>query len=331
MKIIYFKQHLNHVPLYEIFNGEKEAHSEIPLRIENIKKSLVREGYKINRLTKTVPVSLLQEVHEKDYLDFLRKSSPYSYPSVFPYDDQLTGNKIVNQLALIGKYSFDLYTPLLKNAFKTALESASLAYELADDLLNNKIKTGYALCRPPGHHAEKNKMGGYCYLNNTAVASQYLSKKGKVAVLDVDFHHGNGTQGIFYERGDVLTISIHADPDWKFPYFSGFIEEKGVNQGQGKNINYPLPKGATNNQYQKVLEKALKNIEDFKPSYLVVALGLDTYKDDPIGGFKLTTKYYTIMAKTINSLKLPVLIIQEGGYNTQSLGDNVVAFLNGFR
>lgn len=330
MKILYSQKHLFHVPRYEIFNGHVDLHAEVPSRVENIKKSLIKEGYLISKLTEKIPLSLITQVHKKEYVDFLKKVSPYSYPSVFPYS-QYSGNiKLTNPLALLGKYSFDLYTPLLQNTFEIALESSSLAYELADDLRNGKIKVGYALCRPPGHHAETAKMGGYCYFNNTAIAAQHLSQKDKVAILDVDFHHGNGTQGIFYERGDILTISIHADPDWKFPFFTGFINEKGIKEGEGKNFNFPLLKGTTNNQYQKVLERALKKIKNFKPKYLVVPLGLDTHRDDPIGGFKLTTDYYTIMAKTINSIKLPTLIVQEGGYNTKLLGDNVVAFLKGF-
>lgn len=330
MKILYSQKHLSHVPRYEIFNGEKDHHSETPSRVENIRKSLIKEGYRISKPTKETPLSLIYQVHKKEYVDFLKKVSSYSYPSVFPYNQYSDNNKLINPLALLGNYSFDLYTPLMKNTFEVALESSSLAYELADDLKKEKIKVGYALCRPPGHHAEKNKMGGYCYLNNTAIAAQYLSKKGKVAILDVDFHHGNGTQGIFYERADVSTISIHVDPNWKFPFFSGFVNEVGINQGKGKNFNFPLPKGTNNHQYQKTLEKALQKITSFKPKYLVITLGLDTHKDDPIGGFLLTTDYYTVMAKTINALKLPTIIIQEGGYNTNLLGTNVVAFLNGF-
>ncbi len=328
MKILYSQKHLSHVPSYEIFNGEKDPHSEVPSRVENIRKSLIRAGYKINELMKKTPLSLITQIHSRDYVNFLKGISPFIYPSVFPYLD--INRKLTNPLARLGKYSFDLYTPMSKNIFEIALESSSLAYELADDINNKRIEVGYALCRPPGHHSEKSKMGGYCYFNNAAVAAQYLTKFGKVAVLDVDFHHGNGTQNIFYDRGDVLTISIHADPNWKFPFFTGFSDEKGIDKGEGKNINYPLPKGTTDDQYQKTLEKAVIKIKDFRPKYLVIAFGQDTHKDDPIGGFKLTTKYYTTMAKTINSLKLPTLIVQEGGYNTKLLGANVVAFINGF-
>ncbi|KKP87349.1 MAG: Histone deacetylase superfamily [Microgenomates group bacterium GW2011_GWC2_46_7] len=330
MKIIYSQRHLSHSPLYEIFNGHADPHAEVPSRVENIKKALITNGYKISSLSKTAPISLIKRVHDKKYLEFLKKGSPYSYPSVFPYNDLNKNKSLTNELANHGKYSFDLYTPMLKGVFETALESASLAYELADDLLHEKIKIGYALCRPPGHHAEKAKMGGYCYLNNSAIAAEHLSCHGKVAILDVDFHHGNGTQNIFYDRADVLTISIHADPEWKFPYFTGFSHETGIGKGKNKNFNFPMKKGTTDSQFQIILEKAIKKITDFEPKYLVVPLGLDTHKDDPIGGFKLTTNYYKKMARTINFLKLPALIVQEGGYNTSLLGNNVVSFLNGF-
>ncbi|MBI5127635.1 histone deacetylase family protein [Candidatus Roizmanbacteria bacterium] len=330
MKILYSQRHLSHVPGYEIFNGEKDPHSEIPSRVENIKKSLIVNGFKISKLTKRVPLRLIEVVHDKNYIDFIKNWSVYSYPSVFPYNDLNKNKRLINPLARLGKYSFDLYTPMYKGIFEIALESSSLAYELATDIKTNQIKVGYALCRPPGHHAEKAKMGGYCYLNNTSIAAEHLSRDGKVAILDIDFHHGNGTQNIFYDRGDVLTVSIHADPNWKFPFFTGFSDEKGIGKGEGKNINYPLPKGTANDLYQKTLEKAVVKIKDFKPRYLIIAFGQDTHKDDPIGGFKLTTNYFKKMAKTINSLRLPALIVQEGGYNTKLLGDNVVAFLNGF-
>ena len=332
MKILYSPTHKQHKPKYEIFNGEKTPHQEVPERIENIKKALLANGYSVTKLSKQTPLSLINQVHTSDYLGFFKsfKKKDSNYPSAFPFFHENYGVNLKNKLANHGKHCFDLYTPIFFNTWEIALNSASLAYQLAVDIKEGKIDYGYALCRPPGHHAEKNRMGGYCYLNNTAVAAQYLSLAGKVAVLDVDFHHGNGTQDIFYERADVLTVSIHADPNWKFPYFSGFSNEIGLNQGEGKNINYPMAKGTTNQQYQKNLEKALFKIQLHKPKYLVISLGLDTHIDDPIGGFKLSTDYYKIMAKTIKSLNLPTLIVQEGGYNTNKLGANVVSFLNGF-
>jgi len=240
MKILYSSNHHSHVPEFEIFNGHPDAHAEIPSRIENIRKCLIKNSFKINNLIKKTPISLILKTHQKDYVDYLKKGSSFLYPSVFPYNNLNQEKQLTNDLANHGKYSFDLYTPMLKNIYKIAHESSSLAYELSNDILNKKIKIGYALCRPPGHHAERAKMGGYCYFNNSAIAAQYLSTSGKVAVLDVDFHHGNGTQNIFYDRADVLTISIHADPNWKFPYYTGFANEIGFNEGEGKNINFPL-------------------------------------------------------------------------------------------
>lgn len=335
IKIIYSPEHIKHHPKYEIFNGARTSHKEIPSRIEKIKKTLIEERYKIDNLSKKVPLQLLKRVHSLEYINFLRKRSAvlkqaqYLYPSFFSFiseDKNVFKNKVAEQ----GKYSFDTYTPILKNTFQSAYNSVSVAYELAVNLHEKKIKIGYGLCRPPGHHAEKDKMGGYCYFNNVAVVAEFLSQFAKTAILDVDFHHGNGTQNIFYERADVLTISIHADPNLYFPYLSGFKNERGRNEGEGKNINYPLAKGTTNAKYQKTLEKAVENIESFKPKYLVVSLGFDTYLKDPIGGFSLTTDYYTQMAKTISSLKKPTVIMQEGGYHIKTLDLNTIAFLKGF-
>lgn len=330
MKIIYSQNHLVHSPLYEIFNGNQDPHAEVPSRVENIKKSLIANGFKISSLSKKVPISLIFKTHKKEYVNFLKNGSPFNYPSVFPYNQLNADKHLSNDLANHGKYSFDLYTPMSKNIFKIAVESASLAYELAIEIKNHTIRVGYALCRPPGHHAEQAKMGGYCYLNNSAIAAQYLSNFGKVAVLDVDFHHGNGTQNIFFDRNDVLTVSIHADPNWKFPFYTGFSNEIGEKEGKGFNFNFPLPKDTSNNLYKITLERALTKIKKFRPKFLIVPLGLDTHQNDPIGGFKLTTEFYTEMARIINSLKLPTLIVQEGGYNTALLGDNVVAFLKSF-
>ncbi len=334
MRIIYPPVHIKHNPRYEIFNGEQTSHQEIPERLKTIIKALTKNGFKLDKVSKKIPLSLLKKVHTPDYVDFIKKSSSALkeneclYPAVFGEKNKINGE--LNSLARLGIYSLDMYTPILKHTYNAALQSASVAYEVAHDIKEGKIKIGYALCRPPGHHAERSRMGGYCYFNNTAVAAEFLSQFGKVAILDVDFHHGNGTQDIFYDRKDVLTVSIHANPVWKFPYYSGFTNEKGVDKGKGLNINYSLDKGTTNNQYQYVLKKALTKIIKHHPKYLVISYGADTHESDPIGGFLLTTDYYTEMAKAIRALELPTVIIQEGGYNNVFLGKNVLAFLNGF-
>ncbi|MCS7092904.1 MAG: histone deacetylase family protein [Patescibacteria group bacterium] len=331
VRILYSCDHLLHRPRFEFFNGLLEPHAEVPERIENIRKSLQENGFKIESSKKLVPFSLLTQVHDKDYLRFLSQDHPLSYPSLILNSNQKTmPTKKSHSIVKLSHYSFDTYTPVMPWIFPIARRSGSLAYELAEDLVKNRIKLGYALCRPPGHHAQRAKMGGYCYLNNAAIAGHLLSKSAKVAILDLDFHHGNGSQEIFYHQDDVLTISIHAHPGWKFPYTSGFKEEIGISKGTNFNFNFPHLDQVTDQQYQRVLKKALGIIVSFQPQYLVVAFGADTHQEDPIGGFRLTTVNYTQMAKAIKSLNLPTLIIQEGGYNTKLIGEIVVAFLRGF-
>jgi acetoin utilization deacetylase AcuC-like enzyme len=187
------------------------------------------------------------------------------------------------------------------------------------------------LCRPPGHHATADYCGGYCYLNNTALAVQSLldAGAGKVAVLDVDYHHGNGTQSIFYERNDVLTISLHADPRREYPYFLGYEDEPGAGKGHGFNINYPLPFGTDWEQYSVALAQALGQLPGFSPDALVVALGLDTFAGDPTTHFNITSGDFLQMGKTIAAAGVPTLTVLEGGYSLEHIGQNTVNFLTG--
>lgn len=333
MYIVYSPNHTMHNPPFEISNGTQIPHYDKPKRLEVILTSLKRNGFQIEGFSKKAPISLIKRIHDLDYITFLKKmcnqisAEKYLYPSVF---SSRSFRQVENSLAKLGIYSSDMYTPLSSKTYQCALDSAAVAYEVAVQIQRNNTSAGYALCRPPGHHAERNQMRGYCYLNNCAIAVEFLSSFGKVATLDIDFHHGNGTQQIFYARKDVLTTSIHGDPSLIFPYFSGFSDEIGLEEGRGFNINVPLSKGIKDRQYQKELEKILSRIQDFSPSYLVVGLGFDTHEDDPIGGFALTTNYYSRMAKTIAALNIPTVIIQEGGYNIKTIGRNVLAFLKGF-
>lgn len=335
MRVITTPNHQAHQSPYEIWNGEQTPHQEIPARVENIIAALENTSHELVELEQKVPMRILRAIHSSRYLNFLSDFCPtlndgeYKYPSVFALHTQAE-DRYKYPLTRLGFYSFDIYTPLSNATFRVALDSASAAYQAAFEVKNRGQKVAFALCRPPGHHAEPNQMGGYCYLNNAAVAAQFFSQFGKVATLDVDFHHGNGTQHIFYDREDVLTVSLHADPDWKFPHFSGYADEKGTGDGDGFNLNLPLQQGTTNSQYQRSLVKALTRIKEFGAEYLVVSFGADTHADDPIGGFALTTKYFTKMAQTIAELNLPTVIVMEGGYNTSKLGDNVVSFLSGF-
>lgn len=320
----------DHNPQFEVFNGDKIEHQEVPARVERILAALDKYQLPYQSVEEMISLELLKEVHEPLYVDFLVKKSHqqsennYAYPSAFPIAAH--HGVITNDIATHGKYSFDTYTPILKYTADVARKSAYLAWKAAQLIREGSQKSVYALCRPPGHHAERAQMGGYCYFNNAAIAAHTLSKKGKVATLDVDFHHGNGTQHIFSQREDIFTSSIHADTDWKFPFMAGNKNEPGIKA----NSNYPLLAGVTDKEYQVVLEEAVKKISDFNPDYLVVSLGLDTHEADPIGGFKLTTPYYQKMGQTIVELSVPTVIVQEGGYNTGLLGENVISFLKGF-
>lgn len=315
MKVIYTKNHLKHNPTYEIYDGIKESYAEKPGRLLSIVNSLEQAGGYIFVAPRKFPNKCISALHKDVYIDFLKdrsaslKKDGVLYPSYFLRDT---------------------YAPVVKGTYDAAVTSVNVALTGAEIIVNKREKIVYALCRPPGHHAECNAMSGYCYFNNAAIAANYLSSRGKVVILDVDFHHGNGTQAMFYERDDVFYISIHADPEVKFPYISGFANEKGKGAGLGFNKNYPLPLGTTNQVYLRILKKAILHVHIFKPTFLVVSLGFDTYEKDPIGGFTLTIPFYKKMAEEIAQIGLPTLIVQEGGYNVDDLGKMAVSFLSGF-
>ncbi|MEI6326607.1 MAG: histone deacetylase family protein [Candidatus Roizmanbacteria bacterium] len=337
MKYFYSPKHIQHRSPFEVFNGDHDTAQEVPERAVQIKKSLDLAGHKMSREIEVVPDAILYRVHSPAYLSYLKKrchqlaNQEYLYPSVRPYcmysTDQHPG---ISDIALRGSYIFDTYTPLLRHTYEAALASSSLAYSSAKALLRDPSFPCYALCRPPGHHAEHAQAGGYCYINNAAIAAETLSAHGMVAIIDVDFHHGNGTQHIFYQRSDVLTVSIHADPLIKFPFYSGFTDEVGSGPGAGYNANIPLPLGTDDATYDRALAQALEIVRRSRPNYIIIAFGADTHVADPIGGFRLSTAYFQQMGAHFQSLDLPTLIVQEGGYNNQYLGTNVVSFLSGF-
>jgi acetoin utilization deacetylase AcuC-like enzyme len=229
-----------------------------------------------------------------------------------------------------GWHQVDTGCPIGPHTWDAALAATEVAATVADMVLSGEHHA-YALCRPPGHHAYADMAGGFCFLNNTAVAAQRLrAAHQRVAILDVDVHHGNGTQGIFYERDDVLTVSIHADPDHYYPFFWGHAHEHGTGKGQGFNLNLPLPLGSPDAPWLEAGDKALVRIRDFQPTALVVALGLDASESDPLQGLKVTGTGFHAMAEKIARLGLPTVLVQEGGYLGDDLGRNLVQFLAGF-
>lgn len=313
MKIIYSETHKKHNPPFEIYDGVKEPYAEKSDRIEAIIKTLKGQGIREFYSPEEFQLKHIYSAHQKEYVRFLQKRSlslgrgQVLYPSYF---------------------ILDTYTPVVKGTFEAAKSAVDVALTGAELILDGE-KVVYSLCRPPGHHAEYRSMSGYCYFNNAAIAADFLSKKGKVAILDIDFHHGNGTQSTFYERDDVFYVSIHADPQVKFPYISGYSAERGKGDGFGFNKNYPLPLGTTDEKYVKVLKRAIVDIKNFMPKYLVLSLGFDTYEKDPIGGFKITPSFYRQISRRIRELDFPTLLIQEGGYNVKDLGTLAYNFLQG--
>lgn len=318
-------------PLHKIHHIKEKGYVESPIRIDSILKEFKKIGFFNHIKTKNFPDTHITEVHDPEYYIFLKKICEFAgnktiYPDVFPIRNRARMPQSLEAKA--GYYCMDTFSPLNKNAFLASRAAVNCALTAAAQLTEGQ-NISYALVRPPGHHAEKKYFGGFCYLNSTAIAAHYLSKNGRVAILDVDYHHGNGQQNIFYKRKDVLTISIHGHPEHVYPHFTGFDDEMGAGDGLGYNINYPLPISIDGAAYKESLLIALDQIKKFDPAFCVIALGLDTAKGDPTGSWKLLSKDFEVNGKLIGSLKKPTLVVQEGGYKTQVLGINARHFFQG--
>ncbi len=317
---------------HDIHHVRERGYVESPVRVKGILTELERSG--LFTLVKPHPFSErhLLEVHATDFVRYLKRAckdvpeGKSLYPYVFPIRNKTRPPREPSVLS--GYYCIDTFTPINRNAFPAARRAVDCALTAAREVLNGR-RLAYALVRPPGHHAESRFFGGFCYFNNVAVASQYLSHYGKVAILDIDYHHGNGQQDIFYRRSDVLTISLHGHPSFAYPYFSGFADELGEGEGEGFNLNLPLPEKLDGEKYRKTLALALERIEDFKPAFLVIALGLDPAKGDPTGTWSLTARDFRLNGEVIGAKGLPTVVVQEGGYRTRTLGRNALAFFNG--
>ncbi len=317
---------------HAIHHVREVGYVEAPVRISAIMKHLENSGLFEKIPVESFPDKHIRAVHSNDLVDFLKKSEvnfPKGnsvYPYVFPIRNPTRRPKDVSVLP--GYFCIDTFTPIHHNVWK----AASRAVDCALSCANRIIMYGglaYALVRPPGHHAETNVFGGFCYLNSAAVAAGYLARVGRVAILDIDYHHGNGQQEIFYRRKDVLTLSIHGHPSTSYPYFCGFRNEKGEGDGLGYNINYPIKEGLEANDYRTVLADALQQVKLFKPNYLIVCFGLDTAKGDPTGTLSFGIRDFEKNGRMIGSLKIPTLVVQEGGYLNRTLGVNALNFFKG--
>jgi acetoin utilization deacetylase AcuC-like enzyme/GNAT superfamily N-acetyltransferase len=318
---------------HSIHHIRERGYVESPVRVSSILKELVKTGLFRDGKPARYPEKLILEVHDPQYVRYFKnvcRNLPKGksvYPYVFPLRNAVRAPRELSVRA--GYYCFDTFTPLNQNAFQAARWGVNCTLTATDAIIAG-TRSAYVLTRPPGHHTERAAFGGFCYFNNCAIAANRFSKLGKVAILDIDFHHGNGQQQIFYHRNDVLTLSIHGHPSFAYPYFTGFQDEKGENEGLGFNFNFPLEEKTSYTYYLQTLTTALKIIREFHPQYLVVALGLDTAKGDPTGTWSFTSDNFRTTGKSVGNLQLPTLIVQEGGYKTQSLGTNARNFFSGF-
>jgi acetoin utilization deacetylase AcuC-like enzyme len=317
---------------HQIHHVHERGYVESPVRVRSILAELDKSGLFARLKPRAFPDKNIHAVHDADFVSYLQHASEdvpegkSLYPYVFPVRNKTRPPKEPSVLS--GYYCIDTFTPINRNAYPAARRGVDCALTAAREILDGR-RMAYALVRPPGHHAERRVFGGFCYFNNNAIAAQYLCAYGKVAILDIDYHHGNGQQEIFYRRPDVLTVSVHGHPKFAYPYFTGFEDERGEGEGEGFNLNLPLPENLDGERYRKALGKALHRIEEFFPQFLVVALGLDTAKGDPTGTWSLMAKDFEENGRLIGTLGLPTLVVQEGGYRTRTLGQNARNFFRG--
>ena len=314
--------------------GEQYKTKDVPSRVQAIRRALARDGDFEFLGARRFPERHIAGLHP--YFGFIKKTSRSiedpkveHYPDLFPGEGARLPRRTRSPL-WAGLYCTDAVTPIMMHTFDAARGSAECALTGADLLRKGSVREVYALCRPSGHHAGPRVFGGYCYFNNSAVAAEFLRASGKVAVVDIDYHHGNGTQEFFQQRGDVFTASVHGDPEVEYPYFWGYSTERGVGPGRGTNLNVPLPLQSGDAAYLAAIDRVVRAVRRFKPSNLIVSAGFDTHETDPIGGFTLSTEVYRAVAARFAGLGLPTLICQEGGYNIKILGACVRTFLKGF-
>lgn len=337
MKAFYAAEQKRHDPKMFLSSGAPQPNPEKPERVERLLAGAKAAGCTIER-PRNHGLGPIAAVHTPEYLDFLQHifprwqriegASEEVIPNIHPI--ARNGSYPASAVGQAGYHMADTSCPISSETWESALWSAWSAVEAAETVMAG-VPAAYALCRPPGHHAFADVAGGFCFINNSAVAAQTLRRQAdRVAILDVDLHHGNGTQGIFYARADVLTVSLHADPVRFYPFFWGHVDERGEGQGLGYNLNLPLARKSGDDKFLEALRVAMRRIRAHAPGALVVALGLDAFEGDPFGGLSVSTDGFARIGEAIASLDLPTVIVQEGGYLCDELGENLTAFLTGF-
>ena len=334
MKSFFSEQQSKHAPALELQNGELVQHAESQARVDAIRAVLTDVAEPEDH-----GLDPILAIHDPAYVEFLGRAHKDWIEAgrpgdAFPYVFPIRGRRPLNLTRIdaeLGQYAYDCGTPVAAGTWDTVYWSAQSALSALDHVLDG-ARSAFAFCRPPGHHAGRDYMGGYSYLNNAAICAEQALAKGaaKVVVLDVDYHHGNGTQDLFYERPEVLTISLHADPATDYPFYWGHADEAGSGKGAGASLNLPMSRGTDWPAYRNVLRQAIERVHAFAPDLLIVPYGADTYAGDPISFFSIETAEYSEMAAMIAALDLPTLICMEGGYAIEALGSNVAAFLAGF-
>jgi acetoin utilization deacetylase AcuC-like enzyme len=375
---IFSADHALHDPPYELLDGALVPIYESPARAALIHAAIEQAALGPILPPRTFGLAPIRAIHSDDYLGYLETiyerwvAAGGAPAAVLPgtLAVRWMGRRCDHPAAAPGYYCFDMSAPIVAGTYRAARAAADAALTGAALLLEGQ-GAAYALCRPPGHHAGSDLCGGYCFLNNAAIAAEYLLRtttdhrpqttdhrppatdperssvvsqlsttgsehssvvgrqSSVVAILDIDYHHGNGTQQIFYARSDVLFVSIHADPARDYPYFAGYADERGEGDGLGYNLNIPLEAGVGDERYLAVLDQALAEIRALAPRFLVVSAGVDTFGGDPLGDFALTAAAYPRIGRRIAALGLPTLVVQEGGYAISELGENVVGLLKG--
>jgi acetoin utilization deacetylase AcuC-like enzyme len=339
MKTFYSPAHLLHAPNEEFEAGRLSPAVEVPERAERVRAEIERRKLGPILPPRSFGDEPILQVHDAHFLSFLRAAyadwrtrypgdTADAIPSAWPARGmRFNASDIESRL---GSYASDTATPITRGTFAAAQSAVDVALSAAE-AIHAGGRAAFALTRPPGHHAGSDVFGGYCYFNNVAIAAQWLAGQGlRPAILDVDYHHGNGTQAIFYARADALFVSIHADPAFAFPHFLGFADERGENAGEGFNLNLPLPRLTAWDGYAEALQTALRRVGDFGPDVLLVSLGLDTFEADPISHFRLGREDYFRLGEAIAGLAKPTLFAFEGGYNLEALAEITVNVLEGF-
>ena len=340
MLTVYSDDHVLQDGKAELVDGRLVPCFEMPRRAFLIRDRILETGLGEIVGPETFGRAPLERVHGPDFVEFLARAWADwtatgrefdALPWIWPTRNlrQVRPERIDGRL---GYYSFDAGTPITAGTWQAAEASANVALTAARLIADGANGAVFALCRPPGHHAAADLYGGYCFLNNAAIAAQYLIDGGveRIAILDVDYHHGNGTQAIFYDRADVLFLSLHGDPRQEYPFFLGWADERGAGAGEGFNINYPLPWGTGFAAWAEALEDACARVADHAPDILLVSLGVDTFKEDPISKFRLESEDFTAYGRRIARLGLPTLFVMEGGYAVEEIGINTVNVLHGF-